>query len=160
MARILPGAGSVRVALHRMRGVKMGKNVWIGYDTIIETSYPYLVSIGNDVEISARVLIMAHWREMSAREKGKSRDPVSVRIEDKVMIGPGAIILQNVTIGEGSVVSAGSVVTKSIPPMTMVQGNPAKAIATCGVPLTGGVPFREFLFKLKPIKTSPAESVD
>ena len=47
--------------------------------------------------------------------------------------------------------SCGSIVTRSVPSMTMVQGNPARPIARCEVPLTFGSSFREFLFRLKPI---------
>ena len=50
-------------------------------------------------------------------------------IHDRVWIGPGVTILHNVTIGEGAVVAAGAVVTKNIPPFTLVGGIPAKVIA-------------------------------
>ncbi len=115
LARFLPGAESLRVFLHRVRGVKIGKNVWIGYDVIIETSSPHLVSIGNNVSLGLRTAIIAHF-------KGTE----SVTIEEDAFIGPGVIILPNVTIGKGSVVSAGSVVNSSVAPMTLVQGNPAQ----------------------------------
>jgi carbonic anhydrase/acetyltransferase-like protein (isoleucine patch superfamily) len=74
-----------------------------------------------------------------------------VRICKRAFIGPGAIVLPDVEIGEGSVVTAGSVVTKSVPAMTMVQGNPAVPIATCGVPLWPDTPLKEFSSRLKPI---------
>src|ERR1700688_5031310 len=109
LARLGPGASSLRVALHRWRGVKIGTNAWIVYDTIIETSRPHLVSIGNNVTINMRVTIIAHFHESTG-----------VRIEDDVFIGPGSMILPNVTVGRGSVVAAGSVVTTSVPPGTMV----------------------------------------
>lgn len=51
-----------------------------------------------------------------------------VKIGDKVWIGPHTIILRNVTIGEGAVVAAGAVVTKDVPPYTLVGGVPAKVI--------------------------------
>ena len=140
LARFLPGARSLRVLLHKWRGVKIGDNVWIGYDSILETSSPHLISIGNRVNMSVRTTIIAHFHESRG-----------VRIEDDVFIGPGVIILPNVTIGHGSVVSAGSVVTTSIPPMTMVQGNPARAIAKCGIPLGLTTTNREFLLHLRPL---------
>ncbi|MBD8084298.1 acyltransferase [Chryseobacterium sp. GCR10] len=51
-----------------------------------------------------------------------------VIIKDKAWIGFNSIILKGVTIGEGSIVGAGSVVTKSVPDWTIVGGNPAKII--------------------------------
>ena len=53
-----------------------------------------------------------------------------IRIEDDCWIGAGVIILPNVTIGRGSTVGAGSVVTKSIPPYSVALGTPAKVIKT------------------------------
>jgi len=51
-----------------------------------------------------------------------------VRIKDNVWIGMGAVILKGVTIGENSVVAAGAIVTKDIPPNTIVAGNPARVV--------------------------------
>jgi acetyltransferase-like isoleucine patch superfamily enzyme len=141
LARLGPGASSLRVALHRWRGVKIGTNAWIGYDTIIETSRPHLVSIGNNVTINMRVTIIAHFHESTG-----------VRIEDDVFIGPGSMILPNVTVGRGSVVAAGSVVSTSVPPGTMVQGNPARVIAKCSVPLGWSTPMQSFYRGLVPVR--------
>lgn len=152
LARFLPGATSLRVLLHRWRGVKIGNDVWIGYDTVIETSSPKKVFIGNNVGIGMRSTIIAHFREMAKSDKENEKDFISVRIEDRATIGPGVLILPNVTIGEGSVVMAGSVVSKSVAPMTMVRGNPAKPVAKCGIPLTLRTSIKEFMKNLKPIK--------
>lgn len=146
LARIMPGAQTVRVSLHRARGVNIGDNVWIGYDAILDTSRPHLITIGDGVSIGMRVMIIAHFRETQG-----------VKIERDVFVGPGAIILPNVTIGEGSVVTAGSVVTKSVPPMTVVQGNPAVSIARCGVPLTKEVSLKTFSRKLVPLAALEAQ---
>jgi acetyltransferase-like isoleucine patch superfamily enzyme len=54
----------------------------------------------------------------------------AVRIEDRVWIGTRAIILKGVTIGEGSVIGAGSVVTGNIPPYSLAAGNPARVLRT------------------------------
>ena len=51
-----------------------------------------------------------------------------IKICDNAWIGMNCIILKGVTIGEGAIVGAGSVVTKSVPPWTIVGGNPAKVI--------------------------------
>src|SRR5205809_8042996 len=104
LARIAPGATTTRVRLNRWRGVHIGKDVWIGYDAIIETSCPHLVTIKDRAVVGMRATIIAHMRE--------SR---SVTIEEDAIVGPGAIVLPNVTIGCGSIVTAGSVVPTSVP---------------------------------------------
>ena len=74
-------------------------------------------------------------------------------------IGPGVIVLPNVTIGKGAVVSAGSVVTRSIPAHTLARGNPAMPVAHCGVSLGGGVSYEQFLNHLTPIAVGHSEEI-
>ena len=102
----------------------IGNDVWIGYDAIIETAHPELVTIKEGAILSIQVLILAHFG-------GWER---SVIIERNAFLGPRVIVLPNVVIGEGSVVAAASVVTQSVPPMTMVQGNPAKPLDQANPP--------------------------
>jgi len=146
LARHAPGATSWRVWLNRWRGVHIGKHVWIGYDAIIETSRPDLVTIRDRATVQIRATIIAHFREQ-----------LGVLIEEDVTIGPGAIVLPNVTIGRGSIVTAGSVVTKSVPPKTIVQGNPARPIATVEIPLRMDVSLKEFSKGLRPIRETLPE---
>src|SRR5256885_7902118 len=144
--------------LHRGRGVKIGRRTWVGFDTLIEPSYPHRVEIGDRVAIGIRVLILAHFVHLGRNRKsagGELDDRVSVRIEDDAFIGPGAIIMPNVTIGHGAVVTSGSVVTRSVAPLTMVQGNPAEPIARCGVPLGLDTPVKEFYRRFTPIQRAP-----
>ena len=150
LALYAPGYKTTRIWLHRKRGVSIGDNVSIGIFALIENAYPRLVSIGNNVTIGMRAMIIGHFRDLTDQARD-SREP-TVRIEDNVYIGPGVIVLPNVTIGHGAVVSAGSVVSRSVPPLTLVQGNPAVPIARCGVSLGGGVSYEEFLRQLTPIK--------
>jgi acetyltransferase-like isoleucine patch superfamily enzyme len=142
----VPGAKTIRVQLHKWRGVKIGQNVWIGYQVLLETSRPHLITIGDNVIISVRAMMIAHFR-----------GPEGIRIEDDVFIGPGAIILPNVTIGRGAVVTAGSVVSSSVAPMTVVQGNPARPIAYCGVTLGESTRMEQFLHSLRPVGLPPRE---
>ncbi|SRR6266481_5651910 len=152
LARWVPGAFTLRVQLHRWRGVKIGQKVHVAYDVVIETAYPHWISIGNNVQLGVRCTILAHVHGLPPWKEEQQEDYISVRIEDDAYIGPGVIVLPNVTIGCGAVVTAGSVVTRSIPPLTMVQGNPAKAIAKCEIPLKWDIPYKEFLRRLRPLK--------
>src|SRR6516225_5945606 len=141
VARAAPGASTLRVRLHRWRGVKIGEGVWIGYDAVIETSKPHLVTIGDEAVIGIRAMVIAHFREVRG-----------VTIGPRASVGPGAIIMPGVTIGEGAVVTAGSVVTRSVPPMTVVQGNPARAVACIGLPLLPNVSLKQFTDSLRPLR--------
>ncbi len=145
LARISPGARTLRVRLNRLRGVNIGNNVWIGYDSIIETSHPELVTIKDGATIGIRSTIIAHFLE----QRG-------VVIDEDATIGPCATILPNVTIGRAAVVTAGSVVTRSVKPFTVVQGNPAVPIATCGIPLKLNVTLKQFTASLRPIVRKPS----
>jgi len=100
------------------------------------------IEIGDDVLMSWGVTVVDHdshsldWAHrhqdvMDWRRGVKNWDHVTiapVKICDKVWIGFGAIILKGVTINEGAVIAAGTVVTKNIPPWTLVAGNPAKVV--------------------------------
>ncbi len=93
---------------------------------------PYLVRIGNNCALSACTLLghdaVVH---IVNREQGLKLDSVGcIDIRDNSFIGHGAIIMPNVRIGPNSVVAAGSVVTKDVPPNTIVGGAPAKAIGS------------------------------
>jgi acetyltransferase-like isoleucine patch superfamily enzyme len=57
--------------------------------------------------------------------------------------------LPGVTVGQGAIVAAGSIVTASVPPMTVVQGNPAKRVGRCEIPLGSQTSRREFIRHLK-----------
>jgi acetyltransferase-like isoleucine patch superfamily enzyme len=151
IALYAPGASTFRVWLHRHRGVEIGDDAFIGTAALIETEVPERVSIGNGVTIGIRTVIIAHFRAGTKVDATDSTARHSVRIGDDVFIGPGVIILPNVRIGDGAVVNAGSVVTRSVAPLTMVQGNPAKPIARCGIPLGRRGPLREFYRQLVPI---------
>lgn len=148
IARFFPGGAGLRVKLHRARGVKIGDNVWIGYDAVIETNKPWLVEIEDDVLIGIRSTLIAHFRETEG-----------LKIEAGAHIGVGAIVMPNVVIGRGAVVTAGSVVTRSVPPLTIVQGNPAVPVARVTEPM-GFMSVREFARKMRPLAPAkpPAQS--
>ena len=141
LAREAPGASSLRVKLHRWRGVRIGEGCWIGYDCVLETSYPRLITLRNRVTLSIRVTVVAHFGSTSG-----------VVFEDDVFVGPNATILPGVTIGQGAVVTAGTVVNRSVPPRTIVQGNPGRFIATCDIPLTNHISMQDYMRGYRPIR--------
>jgi acetyltransferase-like isoleucine patch superfamily enzyme len=120
----------INLLIHRLRGVKMGKGVYIDPSATIETAYPENITIGNDVRITANAIIMTHIKAPHAlRNQGiipLVKQPVV--LEDHCFIGVNAVIMPGVTIGRGSVVTSGSVVLTNVPPAVMVTGNPAKIV--------------------------------
>jgi len=141
------GARTTRVFLHRLRGVKIKKNVFIAQKVHIDNNLPHRVYIGNNSQIMMNVLMIAHFREIN---KYKNTE-YSIIIEDDVFIGAGVIILPGVRIGKGSVIAAGSVVTSSINDNTFAIGNPAKPKAKVGKPLLADTMYSDFIGNLKPL---------
>ena len=122
--------------VYTYENISIGNNVNLGYHPIIICSRSKII-IGNNVMFGPEVTIRGgnHRIDILGRtmisvrdcEKRIEDDP-GVIIEDDVWIGTRAIILAGVTIGHGAVVAAGAVVTKSVPPYSIVGGNPAKII--------------------------------
>ena len=143
--RLSPGSGSLRVWLHRWRGVRIGENVFIGDDVYIENEYPEAVEIQDGAQINLRTVIVAHTR-------GKG----GVVIERNAYIGAGCIITasynRTLTIGEGSVLTAGSVVSASIPSYTLFGSDKGRALARITKPLPLCSEYMEFVRGLRPIE--------
>lgn len=120
----------VILMIHRMRGVKIGRDCYIDPNAIIETAYPENVTIGNDVRVTARAVIMTHIKAPHyLRETGIM--PLVLKpvvLEDHSFIGVNSVIMPGVTVGKASVVASGAVVMTNVPPFTMVAGNPAKVV--------------------------------
>lgn len=110
-------------------GVKIGRNCLIGTRNM--STEPYLISIGDNVQLTAGVTIHTHGGGHVIRSKIPDFDVFGkVVIEDWAYIGANSQIMPGVTIGQGAIVAAGSIVTKSVAPGTIVGGNPAKYIGT------------------------------
>jgi acetyltransferase-like isoleucine patch superfamily enzyme len=130
LAHISPHPG-LTVAFHRMRGVRIGKCVYIGPRVHIDGDYPQLITIEDFVSIGMNTMIFAHSNPTCSvviKEKYYPRKIVPTTIKKGAWVPPGCIILAGVTIGENSIVGAGSVVTRDVAPYTVVAGNPAKMV--------------------------------
>jgi acetyltransferase-like isoleucine patch superfamily enzyme len=112
--------------------LRIGDDVGIGSDLYIHCAGD--VEIGDRTGLSARVFIGDSGRDYENPYKSTTdivvAEPSPVRIGSDVMIGVGAIILEGVTIGDRAFVGAGSVVTRDVPPRSVVFGNPARVIRT------------------------------
>jgi maltose O-acetyltransferase len=112
----------------RNMGMKIGGDVWLPDSTTIDDSHCYLISIGDHCGFGEGVVILAHDAQMDefidAARIGR------VLIHESCHIGARAIILPDVEIGPRTIVGAGSVVTRSLPPNTVCAGNPARVICT------------------------------
>jgi acetyltransferase-like isoleucine patch superfamily enzyme len=101
-------------------GIKVGQNIYIGKYCIIDDTFSDLITIEDNVVISFGTTITTH--------DASCNKIAPVVIKKGTFIGTRSVILPGVTLAENSVVGAGSVVTKSVPPGTIVTGCPAKVI--------------------------------
>ena len=114
----------------RFLGVKVGEQCHIASDVHF-SSEPYLIEIGSYVAVTQGVMLHTHGGGRVARRLIPDFDTFGrITICDYAYIGSGAQIMPGVTIGEGSLVAAGSIVTKSVPAGVVVAGNPARFVCT------------------------------
>ncbi|MGB4143821.1 MAG: acyltransferase [Candidatus Methanoculleus thermohydrogenotrophicum] len=115
-----------------MRGINIGKEVYIGYDVIFDRIHPEYITIEDYAEIGDRCIISAHQRGTKTLMDKYPRTVKPVRIGRGVWMAPGCIVIQGVDIGENSVIGTGSVVLWDIPAGTVVMGNPARPMKKLG----------------------------
>lgn len=119
--------------------VKMGKHTYTGQNTVIMktnignfTSISWNVTIGggehNYKKLTNHCFLYNNYDELNEGKEYYNRFMKKTEIGNDVWIGAGSIILRGVTISDGAVVGAGSVVTKDVPPYAIVAGNPARII--------------------------------
>ncbi|HFI0708581.1 TPA: DapH/DapD/GlmU-related protein [Streptococcus suis] len=117
----------------RKQGIAIGNNCEI-YKSVSFGSEPYLVTIGDNVRISADVKITTHdggvWVARHLMENQEIDLFDRVKIGSNVHIGVNAIILPGVTIGNNCIIAAGAVVTHSVPSNEIWGGVPARFIST------------------------------
>lgn len=107
--------------------LRVGARSFVNYGLVALDVAP--ITIGEDVRIGPNVQLLAptHPLDASARRDGWEGGKPIV-IDDNAWIGGGAIVLPGVTIGTHSVVGAGAVVTRDVPPNVLVAGNPARVL--------------------------------
>lgn len=153
LVRLFPEgmAGRLRALLYRRAGISIGprtvirgqlllrgdrsatRNLVIGSDCLI---YPFesvdccaSVQIGNHVTFGPQVAIITGSHEIhDPGHRAGALVPLPVRVEDGAWVCLGATLLPGVTVGRGAVVAARAVVTRDVPPHTLVAGSPARVI--------------------------------
>lgn len=111
----------------RFQGVKIGKNCDI--QKVSFGSEPYLIEVGNHVQITNGTKIFTHGGGWVFRDQYPKLDYFGkVIIKNNVYIGNNTMIMPGVTIGNDVIIGAGSVVTKSIPDGKIAAGNPARIV--------------------------------
>jgi len=132
LAKHAPG-NDLRVGLFRACGFRIGTEVYLGEDMIVaeilEDMAEKLV-LGDRVAVAPRVTFVTSSDPNHSRIAPALVKPVrgKIIVERDAWIGVGAIIMPNVTIGEGAVVGAGAVVTKDVPRRAVVAGVPARIL--------------------------------
>jgi acetyltransferase-like isoleucine patch superfamily enzyme len=117
--------------------LRVGSGTWIGQEVFFHSAGG--IAIGSEVGIGPKVMILTSAHELPSdgtSEPDDSLEPIlhrplrfaKVTLEDGCDIGVGAILLPGVTIGRNAQVGAGAVVTQSVPPRTIVAGNPARVL--------------------------------
>jgi len=146
---MLPGGYTIRPSLHRLRGAKIGKNVWISQYVYLDELHPEAITIGDNCTVGLRTSIFTHlyWGPRKS-----DHDYSEVVIEKNVFIGPHCLVLPGVRIGEGAVIKGGSVLTRNVPPFTFWGPAPDGPLAHVTVPLTPEFTYQEFVRGLRPIR--------
>ena len=144
LCRFGPGGETVRPFLHRMRGVKIGKNVWIGDDVYLDNEFPECIELEDGAMIELRATILAHTHGAGKVVIGKN-----------AVVGAGAVVVtsgnRTLVIGEGSVIMASSLVTGSIAPYTLYGSDASKPLARITKPFTPETTYEEFMTALRPL---------
>lgn len=123
----------LRPLLLRGIGCKVGENVFIGDHVRVDLNHSNLILIEDNVHITSGCRLLCHQRDLTNYCVGDDYTTLgynlnNIRICKGAAVGMNSFILPGVTIGEGAVVGAGSLVTKDVPAWTIATGRPAKVV--------------------------------
>lgn len=123
----------VRPWVLRKIGCHVGKDVFIGGNVWIDTGHAELITIHDHAHVDARCILLCHKRNLSNYCKGDDYHKLPYKTGTIIVgkgcsVGTDTLVMPGVTIGEGAVVGAGSLVTKDIPAWTIAIGRPAKVV--------------------------------
>lgn len=117
---------NLKVFLYRLTGAKIGKNVSIGLAVVFDIFYPNMITIEDNVVIGYASVLLCH--DFTVREARVG--PIVIKRD--VMVGANSTVLAGVTIGEGSEVSAMTLVNTDIPPGVLAGGVPVRVLRALG----------------------------
>lgn len=122
----------LRIRAMRALGHAVGKDVYFPADLVLTQNFVKdrgLLVVGDRVSIGPGCIFIlaSHPNASKVRQDIKCKTN-EIHLQDDVWIGAGAVILPGVTVGEGAIVGAGSVVTKNVEAHSVVAGNPARVI--------------------------------
>lgn len=122
-----------RPFLLRRMGAKTGKSIFIGDHVIFDLSHSNLIHVGDYSHITGGCRLLCHQRDLQGYSVGDNAAKLGyklgeIHIGKGVMIGMETMIMPGVSIGDGAIVGAGSLVTKDIPAWTIATGRPARVI--------------------------------
>ena len=123
----------LRPRLLRKIGCHVGKNVFIGDYVRVDLNHADLIYVGDYAHITSGCRLLCHQRNLNGYRKGDNAANLGyklgeIHIGKGVMIGMESMIMPGVTIGDGAIIGAKSLVTKDIPAYTIAMGQPAKVV--------------------------------
>lgn len=123
----------LRPILIRKMGCHVGKNTFFGDYVRMDTSYADMIYIGDYTHITSGCRLLCHQRDLTGYCVGDNAAELGYRtgeihIGKGVMVGMETLIMPGVTIGDGAIIGAGSIVTKDIPAWTIATGRPARVV--------------------------------
>ena len=124
---------SVRAKLWRKIGCHVGNDVFIGHSVALDCGNADLITIEDKVYITNGCILLCHRRDLKDYKKYDDSYELPylyapITLKKGCQIGMGSIIMPGVTVGEGAIVGARSVVSKDIPAWTIAVGSPCKVI--------------------------------